>query len=172
MMQALSLRWLVQITSLVISATFIFLFSYALNGSLGSYPTVLRPVVVLLVVGGAAMLLNIFLKRRGFIRLAQTKNHLVGVPCQLTIEDAGLLHRSPNWESLTRWSGFIGITEAEGVVLLLVDNVYFYPLPASAFGSNAKRRKPSSPTCGTRLLQHLASTRASRWFSPRSRHRL
>ena len=139
MIHALSLRWLVQITSLVISATFIFLFAYALNGSLGSYSTVLRPVLVLLVVGGAAVLLNIFLKRRGFIRLAQTKNHLVGVPCQLTIEDAGLLHRSPNWESLTRWSGFVGITEAEGVVLLLVDNAYFYPLPASTFASNEEK---------------------------------
>src|SRR5438046_10360326 len=105
MIHALSLRWLVQITSLVISATFIFLFAYALNGSLGSYSTVLRPVLMLLVVGGAAVLLNIFLKRRGFIRLAQTKNHLVGVPRELTLEQAGLPHRSPNRESSPRCSG-------------------------------------------------------------------
>src|SRR5436309_13222292 len=98
MMHALSLRWLVQITSLVISATFIFLFAYALNGSLGSYSTVLRPVLVLLVVGRAAVLLNIFLKRLGFIRLAQTMNHFGSVPCQLSIEDAGLLDRLPKWE--------------------------------------------------------------------------
>src|SRR5207244_3775869 len=110
MMHALSLRWLVQITSLVISATFIFLFSYALNASLGSYSTVLRPVLVLLVVGGAAVLLNIFLKRRGFIRLVQTKNHLVSVPCQLTSENAALSYRSPNWEQLTSLSAHAGIT--------------------------------------------------------------
>ncbi|HEY3306039.1 MAG TPA: YcxB family protein [Candidatus Binatia bacterium] len=58
----------------------------------------------------------------------------------MTIEQAGLRHNSPNWESTTKWSGLIRVDDSHGVVLLLTDDLYFYIVPDAAFESGEEKQ--------------------------------
>lgn len=79
------------------------------------------------------------LQSRGMERLYRGDNHLVGVATELRVEDDGLCQSSRNCRSTIMWSGLRDIEEIGDMLLISLDELYFLPLPTSAFESQTEK---------------------------------
>ena len=138
LMRVLPTRWPVRFFSVALVAALVFMLLYTSDQLQGRYAAAIKPVWVATLVTLAAFTLSIFLYYRGLYRVMRG-SHLAGIARTLSIEEGGLRATSPHGESFTRWSGIIGVDEVDDVVLLLLDNVSFDPIPASAFVSQQEK---------------------------------
>ncbi|MSP39757.1 MAG: hypothetical protein EXR70_14820 [Deltaproteobacteria bacterium] len=76
---------------------------------------------------------------RSFDRLYRSENHLIGVSTEISVEEDGLHQTSPNYRSTIAWASLRGVEESDELLLLVIDEMHFLPVPTSAFESPAEK---------------------------------
>jgi hypothetical protein len=97
------------------------------------------PVPALLAFAVVCVALAAFARYHGILLLHRRSAFYPGRR-QLGVDDDGLWIQGPHGESFTRWSGWSGIEEHGGMVLLWNDEVHAQAIPFSAFESEQQRR--------------------------------
>ena len=138
--RALPAYWLIQLSSFALVAALVFLVFHTSDILQGRQAATIKPVSVAALVALAAFVLYSVLYFRGFNHALRNSSHFTGIATNLLLEDSGLRITNLHGESLIPWSGMVAVEEVGDVVLVLLDNIYFHPIPASAFASPEEKR--------------------------------
>ena len=131
--------WLVSLCSVSLWAALSFALLYSLNVMGDQSWRTVRPLLAAAAVIAGSFVLYRVLSARGVDQLFRKVNHLAGVPRTLRVEATGLRDIGPHSDSLISWSGIIGVEEIDDAILLIIDDVTFHPIAASAFESAAEK---------------------------------
>jgi len=139
LMRALPAHWLLQLLSVVLVAGPSFILAYAFDLLDSQYATAVEPVWIAALATLAAFALYLVLHHRGFDHVLSQNRRFVGNRTTLTVENGGLRTSSAHGEGFTPWTAMQGVEQADDVILLLLDNLYFIPVSADAFPSPRER---------------------------------
>jgi hypothetical protein len=137
LIQNIPRRWLLRLVGLLtwiaISLNFFYAFSAQAHGQ--SYAPMIS--LTLMIVGTVCYLI---LQNQGLQQLYRSNNHLVGAPCQLSIEAAGVRHSSDNCQSFMPWSAFSRLEDIGDLLLLALDHLHYLAIPTTAFESPEEKQ--------------------------------
>lgn len=139
LMRAMPVHWLLQLLSAAVLAGPSFMLVYSLNLLDSQYAAAVQPLWVAALATLTAHLLYILLRHHAFNRALSQNCRFVGTRTSLTLESGGLRTSSAHGESFTPWAAMQGVELADDVILLLLDKLYFIPVPADAFASQQDR---------------------------------
>jgi hypothetical protein len=131
--------WPIQFLSfaMVAGMTATLLLTHALTQ--GQYADAAKPAWITALSTLIAFFLYTLFYQRGLRQALLRSTHHTNIETNLAIEGAGLRTQSAHGESFTPWSALIGVEEVDDVLLLLLDNVYYIPIPANAFASTHEK---------------------------------
>lgn len=138
--RALPGYWMIQLSSFALVAALVLLVFYTSGLLHGRHATAIKPIAVGAVVALAAFVLHSVLYFRSFNQALRNSRHFTDIATTLQLEDGGLRITNLHSESFMPWTGMVAVEEVGDVILVLLDNIYFHPIPASAFTSPEEKQ--------------------------------
>ena len=128
-------HWLIRILSGALVGGLTFTLLYSTDFLHGPYAAVMKPVWI-----GALVTLTAYVLYAGLYYLDANKvlrgsKRFVGSTTTITLEERGVRATNSCGESFTPWDAMQGIEETGDTLLLLLDNLYFFPVSTRAFAS-------------------------------------
>ena len=141
LMRALPAHWLLQLLSAAMVAAPTFILMYTSDLLHGQYAAAIKPVRIAGLLTLAAFMLYTVLHYFSFNHVLRRSKRFVGSKTTVTLEENGLRTASSHGEAFTPWTAMRGVDEADDVILLLLDNLYFIPLSANTFASPQEKNQ-------------------------------
>ena len=135
-LKAMPTRWLVQLATLALFASFGFIVAYSLSSRAGVAD---YPVLWAAASGMIAMWLSGLLYKIGINRVFSKSTHLASVDTTLEVTDDGLRIYNVNGESILPWLAICGVEAADDLLYVQLDSVHFQLIPHSAFESDEEK---------------------------------
>ena len=131
--------WLIRILPVMLTAAATFILFYALNGAHARYAAVMKPIWIAALVLLATSSFYSWLYKRGFGRALRSSTWFIERRTMLTLEDQGLRIANAYHDSFICWQAIRGVEECGDVILLVLDNIHFSPIPTTAFASQDEK---------------------------------
>ncbi len=138
-MRAMPAHWLIRVLSGAIVGGLTFTLLYSSDLLHGQYAAAMKPVWIGALVTLTAYVLYAALYYLSTNKVLRGSKRFVGSTTTITLEDRGLRAANSCGESFTPWDAMQGIEETGDTLLLLLDNLYFFPLSTSAFASQQEK---------------------------------
>ena len=134
--KSMSTRWLVQVSTLALFASLGFIVAYSLSSRSGgaAHQLLWAAASGLIAYWLIGLLYNI-----GLNRVFSESMYLANINTTLKVTDDGLRISNVQGESVLPWLAIRGVEEADDVLFVQLDKVYFHLIPNSAFESEAEK---------------------------------
>jgi len=135
--KAMPTRWLVQLSTLALFASFGFIFAFSLNSRSGiaAHQVLWAAASGLIAYWLIGLLYNI-----GLNRVFSKSRYLATIDTTLDVTDDGLRIYNAQGESTLPWLAICGVEVADDVLYVQLDNVHFQLIPNSAFESEGEKQ--------------------------------
>jgi hypothetical protein len=144
--------WLIRILPVMLTAAATFILFYALNGAHARDAAVMKPIWIAALILLASSSFYSWVYKRDFGRALRSSTWFIGRRTMLTLEDQGLRIANDCHDSFIRWHAIRGVEECGDVILLILDNIHFSPIPTTAFASQEEKEA---------FIAHVRNTSAS-----------
>ena len=135
LLRAFPAYWPVQFLSFAMVAGMTATLLLTHNLMQGPHAVAVKPAWIAALITLSAFFLYTVVYYRSLYQALRRSSHHTNIQTTLTVEDPGLRTQSARGNSFIPWIALQGIEETGDVLLLLLDNVHYTPIPANAFES-------------------------------------